>query len=166
MKSLSQVWLLATPWTAAYQAPPPLGFSRQEYWSGVPLPSLTLSISGVLIIIYTFHFKEYGWNLIIWHGYKSPTWKTTSVISSNKVFGARVFPLWNTPKAQSDNHTSTKMARRETYHQARFRRLPTTPAQTGPVGLWDWAQKVRIPPGQPLGVCICYTQDAKMSFSS
>ena len=30
---------LATPWTAAYQAPPPMGFFRQEYWSGVPLPS-------------------------------------------------------------------------------------------------------------------------------
>ena len=38
-KSLSHVWLLATPWTAAYQAPPSMGFSRQEYWSGVPLPS-------------------------------------------------------------------------------------------------------------------------------
>ena len=37
-KSLS-VWLLVTPWTAAYQAPPSMGFSRQEYWSGVPLPS-------------------------------------------------------------------------------------------------------------------------------
>jgi len=33
------VWLLATPWTAAYQAPPSMGFSKQEYWSGVPLPS-------------------------------------------------------------------------------------------------------------------------------
>ena len=40
VKSLSRVRLLATPWTAAYQAPPPMGFSRQEYWSGVPLPSL------------------------------------------------------------------------------------------------------------------------------
>ena len=39
MKSLSRVRLLATPWTAAHQAPPPMGFSRQEYWSGVPLPS-------------------------------------------------------------------------------------------------------------------------------
>ena len=38
-KSLSCVRLLATPWTAAYQAPPSMGFSRQEYWSGVPLPS-------------------------------------------------------------------------------------------------------------------------------
>jgi len=38
-KSLSHVWLLAIPWTTAYQAPPPMGFSRQEYWSGLPLPS-------------------------------------------------------------------------------------------------------------------------------
>ena len=39
VKSLSHVQLLATPWTAAHQAPPSMGFSRQEYWSGVPLPS-------------------------------------------------------------------------------------------------------------------------------
>ena len=37
VKSLSRVRLLATPWTAAHQAPPSMGFSRQEYWSGVPL---------------------------------------------------------------------------------------------------------------------------------
>jgi len=40
-KSLSCIRFLATPWTAAYQAPPSMGFSRQEYWSGVPLPSPT-----------------------------------------------------------------------------------------------------------------------------
>ena len=39
VKSLSCVWPLATSWTAAYQAPPSMGFSRQEYWSGVPMPS-------------------------------------------------------------------------------------------------------------------------------
>ena len=39
MKSPSRVQLLATPWTTAYQAPPSMGFSRLEYWSGVPLPS-------------------------------------------------------------------------------------------------------------------------------
>ena len=39
VKSLSRVLLLATPWTAAHQAPPSTEFSRQEYWSGVPLPS-------------------------------------------------------------------------------------------------------------------------------
>ena len=41
VKSLSCVRPSANPWTAAYQAPPSMGFSRQEYWSGVPLPSLT-----------------------------------------------------------------------------------------------------------------------------
>ena len=39
MKLLSHARLLMTPWTAAYQAPPSMGFSRQEYWSGVPSPS-------------------------------------------------------------------------------------------------------------------------------
>ena len=39
LKSFSHARLLATPWTAAYQAPPSMGFSRQSYWSGVPLPS-------------------------------------------------------------------------------------------------------------------------------
>ena len=39
VKLFSRVRLLATPWTAAHQAPPSMGFSRQEYWSGVPFPS-------------------------------------------------------------------------------------------------------------------------------
>ena len=39
MKSLSHVRLFATPWTVAYQAPPSMGFSSQEYWSGLPFPS-------------------------------------------------------------------------------------------------------------------------------
>ena len=46
VKSLSRARLLATPWTAAYQAPPSMGFSRQEYWSGVPLPSPILVATG------------------------------------------------------------------------------------------------------------------------
>ena len=41
VKSLSRVLLLVTPWTTAYQAPPSMGFSRQEYWSGLPLPEET-----------------------------------------------------------------------------------------------------------------------------
>ena len=43
MNLLSCVRLLATPWTAAHQAPPSMGFSRQEYWSGVPWPSPLLT---------------------------------------------------------------------------------------------------------------------------
>ena len=39
VKSLGRVRLLSTPWAAAHQAPPSVGFSRQEYWSGMPLPT-------------------------------------------------------------------------------------------------------------------------------
>ena len=39
VKLLSRVRLFATPWTVAYQAPPSMGFSRQEYWRGLPFPS-------------------------------------------------------------------------------------------------------------------------------
>ena len=45
VKSLSRVRLLATPWTAAHQAPPSMGFSRQEYWSMVPSPSPSALLS-------------------------------------------------------------------------------------------------------------------------
>ena len=49
VKSLSCVWLLATPWTAAHQAPPSMGFSGQEYWSGVTLPSpMDCIVYGIL----------------------------------------------------------------------------------------------------------------------
>ena len=49
VKSLSRVWLFATPWTAAHQAPPSMGFSRQEYWSGVPSPSLATQLDIVFM---------------------------------------------------------------------------------------------------------------------
>ena len=66
VKSLSLVRPSATPWTAAFQAPPSMGFSRQEYWSGVPLPSpkkssrnhqtslihLTSSIRSFIVLLY------------------------------------------------------------------------------------------------------------------
>ena len=52
VKSLSRVRPFATPWTAAYQAPPSMGFSRQEYWSGLPLPSPWLASKGYHIKIF------------------------------------------------------------------------------------------------------------------
>ena len=61
-KSLSRVRLLATPWTAAHQAPPSMGFSRQEYWSGVPLPSLhthtSVNIKSIMILIQWHNFNQ------------------------------------------------------------------------------------------------------------
>ena len=58
VKSLSRVRLLATPWTAAFQAPPSVGFSRQEYWSGVPLASPWTSLEGPLFYL-PCHLKIY-----------------------------------------------------------------------------------------------------------
>ena len=57
VKSLSHVRLFATPWTAAHQASPAMGFSRQEYWSGVPVPSPVL-----FLVIY--FFKEPAFRFI------------------------------------------------------------------------------------------------------
>ena len=55
VKLLSRVQLFATPWTVAYQASPSMGFSRQEYWSGVSLPSLPIQYTNTYI-----------WNLERW----------------------------------------------------------------------------------------------------
>ena len=50
MKLLSHVQLLATAWTVAYQAPLSMGLSRQEYWNGVPLPSLVWVLAGASLV--------------------------------------------------------------------------------------------------------------------
>ena len=49
-KSLSHVWLFAAPWTEAYQAPPSMGFSRQAYWSGLPLPFPMVKLGPQIIV--------------------------------------------------------------------------------------------------------------------
>ena len=54
---------LATPWTAAYQAPPSMGFSRQKYWSGVPSPSP----KGLYGRYLTFHAAVFKWTLHFEH---------------------------------------------------------------------------------------------------
>ena len=62
VRSLSRVRLLATSWTAAYQAPPSMGFSRQEYWSGVPLPS-PMECLVVQIIYFSNYCECFGYPL-------------------------------------------------------------------------------------------------------
>ena len=54
VKSLSRVRLFAIPWIAAYQAPPSMGFSRQESWSGVPLPSPSNRLLLLLLLLSRF----------------------------------------------------------------------------------------------------------------
>ena len=63
VKSLSHVQLSATPWTAAHQVPPSMGFSRQEYWSGVPLPFLgyTHYHNLITLTIFTTSFSAESW---------------------------------------------------------------------------------------------------------
>ena len=73
VKSLSRVRLLATPWTAAYQAPPSTGFSRREYWSGVPLPSLLKHCCSRVIRnmsnichIYSILLTSFNYIILLW----------------------------------------------------------------------------------------------------
>ena len=66
VKPLSRVQSLATPSTAAHLAPPSMGFSRQEYWSGVPLPFLKSSLRSTLIVS-LFSFLPFA--IVIYHIY-------------------------------------------------------------------------------------------------
>ena len=75
LKSLSRVRLLATPWTAAYQSPPSMGFSRQECWSAVPLPS------GPIPCFYAFSTSGssmdsslWNWSLYCFFGHLGTLW--------------------------------------------------------------------------------------------
>ena len=52
------VWLFVTPWTVAYQAPPSMGFSRQEYWSGLPLPSPVCTLDQTKLP----KMDQHGWD--------------------------------------------------------------------------------------------------------
>ena len=68
VKSLSRVRPLATPWTVAYQAPPSMGFSRQEYWSGLSLPSPNLPINlyiffplSLILSPVIFMYPKFDW---------------------------------------------------------------------------------------------------------
>ena len=66
VKSLSRVWLFMTLWTAAHQAPPSMGFSRQEHWSGVPLPSpFPDLVSSLMLEVYWPNYSNflYSWVL-------------------------------------------------------------------------------------------------------
>ena len=89
-KSLSHVWLLVTPWTAAHQAPPSMGFSRQEYWSGVPLPSLTMFVSRNILQSSLSH--EYSHM----NSHKTATRHEVHILNADKfkLRGTKRLPWW------------------------------------------------------------------------
>ena len=86
VKSLSLVQLLATPWTAAYQAPPSMGFFRQEYWSGVPLPSPIIHLNtskclsiSTLSLSLVFPWKMSCQDDMVWPTFNKLTYFSTAV---------------------------------------------------------------------------------------
>ena len=106
VKSLSRVWLLATPWTAAHQAPLSMGFSRQEYWSGVPLPSPRRTLIYVYLGCFPLlnnlpflRYKEYNYtwlqSIIIYYRPKSH-----SLIYKPPIFLSKPFLCCHWPNCQ------------------------------------------------------------------
>ena len=82
VKLLSRVRLLATPWTA-YQAPPSMGFSKQEYWSGVPLPSPAPTRALLLISEVSTSSErpaKFVWGYSIPFAYYNQLWRLTLVV--------------------------------------------------------------------------------------
>ena len=88
VKLLSRVQLLATPWTAASQAPPPMGFSRQEYWSWVPLPSPG---EYIYVCIYVQCFCYF----LVYFAFTRPHFLSGLLISPRPFFSSKHFSLSN-----------------------------------------------------------------------
>ena len=87
VKSLSCAGLSVTPWTAAYQAPLSTGFSRQEYWSGVPLPSPWACLSSLIF----FKDNFAGYRILNWQFAFHSLWPATFLMRN------LITVLWGTP---------------------------------------------------------------------
>ena len=93
VKSLSRVWLFATPWTAAYQAPPSMGFSRQEYWSGLPLaspwdlwvPAIFLDSAPDSVRKQLNGNQLLAWKMITGQFQKGLSWSPISLVFSDEI---------------------------------------------------------------------------------
>ena len=99
VKSFSSFRVLVTSWTAAYQAPPSMGFSRQEYWSGVPLPSPVRPKRAQNSQVEPEMWRSLDWNDTQWVRYKaepSSMWR-------------RLKHKWNRRKPFLDDETNWVM---------------------------------------------------------
>ena len=94
-KCVSHVQLFVTPWTVAHQAPPSMGFSRQEYWSGVPLPSPTISQS--LLQFMSTELVMLSNHLILCHPFVllPSTFPSIGVFSNESALHIRWSKLWS-----------------------------------------------------------------------
>ena len=83
VKSLSHVWLLATPWTAAYQTPPPMGFSRQEYWSGLCICYYSKFIYFSLFFVIVLLFSPFFLSFSLAENLFCDNWRVTCSCENN-----------------------------------------------------------------------------------
>ena len=98
LSRFSRVQLRVTPWTAAHQAPPSMGFSRQEYWSGVPLPSLSIYSAANIKRNYVplstlfscFGYKVKNDKILFWGDFHSWLWK----INTRTAHGNAMLQVW------------------------------------------------------------------------
>ena len=120
VKSLSRVQLLATPWTAAHQPPPSMGFSRQEYWNGVPLPSLKQHVSSLvfkslLIVNFSklFLLGSLWGNLKLCLSMLLPTLSTSSLtVIKSSLLQPRVPRIGDSFSSQETQHNTTSWRER------------------------------------------------------
>ena len=150
MKLLSRVRLLVTPWTAAYQAPPSMGFSRQEYWSGVPLPSPLFYLKPLQIVLKAKNTETSNQENLQKFSKKSESWYLNqnqfTTPSLNTVQqrrdstaqccsqGHRVPLPWSPVRWLSSTKSRT------------WTNFPCCPQPPGPSPRWVWSRQVGSPP--------------------
>ena len=94
-KSISRVRLLVTPWNAAYQAPPSMGFSRQEYWSGVLLPSPRRKLRDPLLKSFLIAFPFFFFFALLFIEHISKLYHHTFLlVQANNSENKLNFELW------------------------------------------------------------------------
>ena len=97
VKSLSRIRLLVTSWTAACQAPPSMGFSRQEYWSGLPLPSPTSECLFFYIMdIPQFFHSFVQISIILFNFLPIPPSFIEAYLTKSKIFKVYSVIVWYT----------------------------------------------------------------------
>ena len=100
MKLLSHVWLFAAPWTVAYQAPPSMDFSRQEYWRGLPflspgdLPNPGIEPRSLAFQADALPSESSGKPLKL---ILVPKWSESHSVMSDSLWPHGLYSLWNSP---------------------------------------------------------------------